>query len=428
MLRSTRMETQHAAGPRARTALARAGLGLLAAAILLIAGCSSSDDGIRITVGTGAEGTPPPGEATVAATPTPRPVPLPPRPENPFAGGVAVAQYLAGGRADIEGCLPELVREWGLEEEPEGPRCLSVNLDADVQDEWLFVINLPGSGDAVGLGDIWFFQDEADSYRYFNSARALANAAIAGAHVREVRDLTRDGFPDVVITWQACSDEVCETRLLIASQHHGTLQNLAPEQSFVESLEEFEISETGEIRMVGGASATAATGPFRPQIVTVSWAGMQFRREQQDAEPVYLIHLVNDADAAFARGDYVAARDLFLAAAADSTLRDWKQEQGEPAERGELRPYAHFRAALATLRAGDAVGMMPHLDRAIAGYEGTMHGSAANIYREALRQANTPEIACSAMESYLGTFQALYNEFWDYGPSVQARTVFTMCR
>ncbi|GMU41402.1 MAG: hypothetical protein AMXMBFR23_22680 [Chloroflexota bacterium] len=396
----------------------------LVAALALALGACGSDGGIRITTGTG-DATP--TEAAPLATPTPRAVPLPPLPENPFGGGIAVAEYLAGGRADIAGCLPELVKEWGLAEEQEGPRCLPVDFDGDGKDEWLYVLNFPGRGDAVGLGDIWFFEDQEAGYRYFNSARGLANAATAGVQVREVRDLTRDGFDDVVITWQACEDSVCRTHLIVASQHNGTVLNLAPEAS-VESIAEFEVSEGGEIRMEGGAPASTTAGPARPKVVTVAWGGLQFRATTEAAAPVFLIHLVNDADALYARGDYLAARALYVDVTTDATLRDWKREAGQPAERTELVPYSYFRAALATLRAGDAAGMLTYLDRAVGGHEGSMHGAAASIYREAIRQGNTPEIACAATESYLGTFQALYTQFWDYGPTVPQRTVFTLCR
>ncbi len=423
---------QTPARPRSRFGLPfrRVSVLLAAAALLTGAACGGGGDGIRVTPGTT---TPTPTSteaATPTGTPTPRPIPLPPLPENPFAGGVAVANYLTGSLANMEECLPELVREWGLEPESAGPRCLAVDLDGDSRDEWVFVLNLPAGGGAVGLGDAWFFEDEEANYRYFNSARGLANAATAGVEIREIRDFTRDGFPEIVITWQACADSVCTTHLLIASSHNGALENLTPEGASVESLTSFEITDAGAIRMEGGPAQAGGNGPVRPEVVTVSWAGLQFHASRTDGPPVYLIHLVNDADAAFARGEYGTARDLYIEASTNATLRDWKQETGSAPERMELRPYALFRAAIASLRAGggDEAAMQPYLDQAADNHSGTMHGSAAGLYREALRQGNGTAVACSATESYLGTFEGLYNAFWDYGPTVPQRTIFTFCR
>ena len=417
------MEKRHTPRPRAGLPLPRAVVALTAGLALLLGACST-DSGIRVTTGTPS----PTAEGAPLATGTPRPIPLPPLPENPFGGGIPVAAYLAGGPANMADCLPELVEEWGLEAETQGIRCAAVDIDGDTRDEWVFVLNFPGTGGTVGLGDVWFFEEKESGYRYFNSARGLANAATAGVQIHEVRDFTRDGIPDILMTWQECAQDVCHTHALVASHHNGSLQNLAPAEAVVESLQDFTVAEGGEVRMEGGIPADAESGPTRPQVVTLAWAGLQFRATVEDGDPVFLIHLVNDADALFARGEYTAARERYLEAATDASLRDWKLESGLPSERAELVPYAYFRAAIATLREGDPIGIGTYLDRAADGHEGSMHGAAANIYREALRQANTPEIACAATESYLGTIQPLYNAFWDYGPSVPQRTVFTLCR
>lgn len=426
VLLSISMETPR--GRRWRLSIFALPVAILIAALLIVA-CGGGGE-IRIVAITSTP-TPVPTSSTpgtggaVDATPAPAPVPLPPRPENPFAAGVQVAAYLAGGRADMENCLPELVQDWELAD-IEGERCLLLDLDGDGRQEFVFVIAI-GSG-TEPPADVWFFDDADANRRYFNSARGLANATTAAVQIRDVRDFTGDGLPDIAITWEQCGATTCVTRLIVASHQNGLLENLAPGDVAVEAMEEFEIDDSSHIRMVGGQTSTATTGPQRTRTTVVSWAGLRFRVAEEQGGPEYLIHMVNDADAAFARADYLVARQLFLAAAADTALPDWKAEMGAPSGRQELRPYSYFRAALASHRAGDNQGFLDLLDQAVEGYEGTMHGSAAAVYREAIRNGNTPEIACTAMESYVGTFQGLFNQFWNFGTANPERTVFTLCR
>ncbi|MCA9850440.1 MAG: hypothetical protein KC461_07340, partial [Dehalococcoidia bacterium] len=69
------------------------------ALVALTAACSGGSDGIRISATTGTGTGTPTGAVSDAGsstpTPAPAPVAVPPLPENPFAGGRAVEEYLA---------------------------------------------------------------------------------------------------------------------------------------------------------------------------------------------------------------------------------------------------------------------------------------------------------------------------------------------
>lgn len=407
--------------------------GVVAVLLPLLAACGG-DSGIRISAVTATPeaGTtaPPAGEVGSAnPEPTPERVPLPAPPENPFAGGRLVEAYLAGGGALMDECLPELVSGWQLAPSVDGPRCASLDLDGDRRDEWAFLISFgEGEGDESPFpADLWFFQDESEDYRFFNSARALANASTAGLQIRLIEDLTNDGLPEIVMTWLECGASTCTTRLTITSYHHGSLQNLAPSGATVESLEQFEV-DGATIRMTGSGAGSVGAGPQRETTTVVRWAGSAFRAEQEQGEATYLVHLVNDADQLFAAGDYGAARDAYLEVAQNSSLPDWRAEAHGAAGRPELQAYSTFRAAIAAYQLGNEDRGIDLLVQVIEGYPNTMHRQAAEEYLLAVVDGNSAGAACGAAEQILDTMRARYVAFWDYGYANPERNVFTLCR
>jgi hypothetical protein len=416
--------------PTRRLTLLLATLGVLAAALL--AACEP-EPGVRIVAVTA---TPAPGTAPIAATGTPGPggtatpqaVELPSRPENPLAGGIAVARYLGGGSADLERCLPNLVHAWELVD-VEGPRCLAVDFDGDGRDEFVFLVTVPEG--VQPAGDIWFFEDAEGGHRLLSSARALANAVLQGVEIVGATDLTGDGVPEVVIIAKTCGAHTCLTHVIIASHHRGMLENLAPDGASIESLESIELVDAGdgqtEIVMRGGVVGSVGAGPQRALTRTLSWTGLRFARVDRAEEAEYLIHLIADADAAYRMGDLTTAMTLYRRAATDTTLRDWKAEIGEFVGRREIIPYAWFRAALTAQRQGDPTTTREMLGRA-AEHTSSMHGISAGIYLAALNAGRTPSAACSDVEQYLTRFADAYQRFWDYGYANPEHTISGLCR
>lgn len=415
--------------------------GLLVTALVAaftLAACGGGDPDVRIraidggTVATpDPDGSPDP-DATAAPTIDDQPVELPFAPANRVGGGLLVAEYLAGGLADIEGCLPELVRDWELEP-VEGMRCASADIDADGNDELIYVVSVPG--DPAAPGDVWFFDDEEAGYRLFTSARALANEVLAGVNIEAIVDLTGDGSPEAVISTQTCDGERCSVGFVIASNHRGfAVEDLAPSDLVASSTEGLSFEDGTEDQLADllvrrdADTDDPAAGPQRAATLVASWSGLRFRVGEQPDPPEFLFHLVVDADEAYRSGDLQLASDLYLQAAADVSLRDWKAEQGQRAGRFELQPYSLFRAALAAQRQGDPATAQQLLDRAFIEHSDSVHGLAAGIYLQALQDGNPGSTACTASESYLGRLSAVYNDLWDYGFANPNHTITALCR
>jgi hypothetical protein len=350
------------------------------------------------------------------------PVELPFPPTNRVGGGLAVSTYLAGGLANIAECLPELVTDWELEP-TDGGRCLLGDLDGDDRDELIYLVSVPG--DPVAPGDVWFFDDADESYRLFTSARAVANEILAGVKIEALVDLTGDGAPEAVISSQNCDGDLCTTSFVIASAHRGfDVENLAPEDLILTSTEGLSFEDaTGDqltdllVRREADTDDPAAGPPRSSSLV-----------EEPD-EPEFLFHLVTDADDAYRKGDLQAASELYLRAASDISLRDWKQERGERPGRQELRPYSLFRAALAAQRGDDAAGALKLLERAFNEHRASsILGLAASVYLTTLQNGDSAGTACVATESYLVNLSSFYSGVWDYGYANPAHEIDSLCR
>ncbi len=414
---------------------------LLTAALLaaaLLAACGGGEPDVRIRPGPGGpvataepNETLEPGE-TAEATPTAEAVELPFAPANRVGGGLLVAEYLAGGLADIEGCLPELVRDWDLEPVA-GARCATGDVDGDGLEELVYTVSV--AGDPAPPGDVWFFDDGEAGYRLFTSARALANEILSGVNIEAVVDLTGDGAPEAVISAQTCDGDRCSTSFVIASAHRGfAVEDLGPSEFVASSTEGLAFEDGTDDQLTDllirreADAADPAAGPQRASTLVASWSGLLFRVDEQPDPPEYLVQLVFDADEAYRTGDLELASTLYLQAAVDGSLRDWKQEQGERAGRFELQPYSLFRAALAAQRQGDPETAFQLLDQAASNHTNSLHGLAAGIYLQALQSGNAASTACTASESYLGTLSAIHDDVWDYGFANPDHTITALCR
>lgn len=409
--------------------LTAVGLVLLAIA----AAACGDDEAVRIVALTrtpGPTSTTPLVDVEEPAEPSPTPTAtaeLPARPERPLAGGVAVAGYLAGGGADLAGCLPALVEEWGLER-IDGTRCLQADIDGDQRDEFIFLITLPS-----GAGDVWFFEGADEQYRLGSSARVLANDLLETVRIIAAEDLTGDGQVDPVITAQRCEASTCLTRFLIASAHRGVLEDLSPDDLLVPGVESAAVTDRTDdglpdLVVRGGTVSSAGAGPQRAAARVISWGGLRFFDREQPDPPVFLFHAIVDADRLYAASDYSAARGAYLRAAADSALRDWKAEAGQPPGRAELASYAVLRAAVAALKDGDSAGGLALLRTAAADAGRTLHARAAATYEVAIGGGSAPPEACAAAEAVLDGARAEFARIWDYGFANPEHAISEVCR
>lgn len=372
------------------------------------------------------------GGSEPTATPTPPPIPLPAAPESPLAGAQLVAGWLAGGAPDIEQCLPALVEAWGFAP-TEGSRCLELDLDTDGSMELALAVTLPPTSGVLPPGDIWFFDDASGGRRFIGSARALANDVLEGVAIVEVDDLTGDGHPELLLTAESCGASTCQTRVMIASGHRGRLEDLAPAGLEISSLESLLVDDASgdglpDLLLRGGTIASVGAGPQRSSELRLSWGGISFFEDEVPDPPSYLVQLIADADARFVAGSFESARTLYLEAAGDLDLADWKAELGQAPGRPELQAYALFRAGLASLRAGDTPGALALLGRAFSEHTTTLHGGAAALYSAELQQGRPLPAACNSVEAFLQTRAAEHTAIWEYGYANPEHTIEGLCR
>ena len=302
----------------ARSALAAP---VLVLALLLVSACGDGGDVVIVALtrtptpeaaATGpSEPTPPrpPTEITVTATPPPSGA-VPNRPNDLLAGGFPVSSYLAGGSADIAGCLPGLVAAWDLAPVL-GERCIFADVDGDGASEFAFAVVATTEG--ANPGDVWFFQGADEQFRLFSSARVLATELLEDVVLEAAADLTGDRFPDLVVSARICSADVCAGRLLIASAHTGTFKDLAPAGIDFTDLHSIRVEDASgdglqDVVLRYEYTPDLDAGPQRDGETVLTWAGLKFFDTARDDPPRYLFHAILDADAAFEAGDYEAAR------------------------------------------------------------------------------------------------------------------------
>ena len=441
-----------------RAALAAA---VLAALAVLVAACGDGGDVriIALTPTPDAEQTPVrpvDGPATIlTATPTPTaiegtvtPTPTetatrdeppepPPKPEEPLASALLLREYLLTGEANLPGCLPDLVSAWELAP-TSGERCLFADFDGDGASEFVFALTL-----ADGGGDIWFYESAEEDFRLFSSARVLLNETLQGVTIASVADLTGDRFADLVITTVRCEDGACERRLLILSYHGGRFGDLTPPGVQLGATTGLRVEVQVEDGSGGAGSGEggqrlqliiedttvpdSSAGPVRAGRIALSWDGARFVREDEAGPTRYLFHAIVDADEAFRRGDYAQSRVLYEAAAADTSLVDWRVEQGRGSGRAELSAYALFRAGLSAQRLQDDAAMLRLLDQTVDSFGRTLHGQVAAIYREGLRTNTAPGLICSAIEQFVRAQESRFRAIWNYGPHNPEHSIGELC-
>ena len=386
---------------------------------------------------------------------------LPFAPSNPIGGGLLVAEYLAGGLANIDDCLPELIEDWKLLN-IENDRCLIGDVDGDDLDEIIYLVSV--EGESANPGDVWFFDDSQSAYRLFTSARAVANEILSNLKIEGLSDITGDNYPEAIISSENCNGELCTQKLIIASAHRGfDIENLSPKNLSLRSIHNITFEDVTdddipdivlqkqtkinddavintevnpEITVTPDLNTTATptpiseniTGPQRDITTVISWTGLRLRSNIIPAEPEYLFHLVVDADTAYQSGDLEKAKELYKKAANDTELKDWKEEQGKRAGRIELQAYSLFRAAIVELRTGNAAETLNLLDSVNTNLSNSIHGLAAGIYLSALQKGEVSGTACAETEAFLTTLETFHKETWDYGIENPVHEINQLCR
>jgi len=179
--------------------------------------------------------------------------------------------------------------------------------------------------------------------------------------VLDVTDLTGDSYPDVVAARTNCGAHTCYQSVNGATFDGpgDGMAPLVPSGEFIDAPSpDISVSDnTGDgvddVLVQTGYIGSVGAGPQRTFLDTYAWDGSKLARVghvlTSGEAP---IHVVNDADALFAAGEYQAAIEQYIRVYTDETLeRDI--EMGGPATFYELETYARYRIMLAYAALGD---------------------------------------------------------------------------
>jgi hypothetical protein len=411
---------------------------LIAVLALLASACGDDSDVVIVAITRTPEvATTPTGPSTPetptssTATPTSGPtVILPSAPDNVFAGANLLVPYLAGGSGDVDRCLPELIDGWGLALS-DGIQCVLADMDGDGGKELALLISLEREQDPPG--DVWIFDDASNGQRLIGSARSFSGTVLSGVHIVTGDDLTGDGLSDIVVSTESCSAVVCSTDFLILSAHRGGFEDLGPRDIALEGSEPPTVEDVtgdGTLDLVirGGLGASAGAGPPRTLERRIYWSGLKFFVVDETEAPQYLIHAIEDADMLFAGTDYASASERYEGVASNSSLADWRVQNGQTPGRAELAPYSIFRAGLSLLRLGNVVEARVLFERAFDQYPVSLHGVTSAVYLDSLLNDESFAQACERAEIYLRSRSASFGRIWDYGYANPEHTIEGFCR
>ena len=411
---------------------------LIAVLALLASACGDDSDVVIVAItrtpevattptGPGTPETPTSSTATPTSGPT---VILPSAPDNVFAGANLLVPYLAGGSGDVDRCLPELIDGWELALS-DGIQCVLADMDGDGGEELALLVSLEREQDPPG--DVWIFDDASNGQRLIGSARSFSGTVLSGVHIVTGDDLTGDGLSDIVISMESCSAAVCSTDFLILSAHRGGFEDLGPRDIALEGSEPPTVEDVtgdGTLDLVirGGLVASAGAGPPRTLERRIYWSGLKFFVVDETEAPQYLIHAIEDADMLFAGTDYASASERYEGVASNSSLADWRVQNGQTPGRAELAPYSIFRAGLSLLRLGNVVGARALFERAFDQYPVSLHGVTSAVYLDSLLKDESFAQACERAEVYLRSRSASFGRIWDYGYANPEHTIEGFCR
>lgn len=327
-------------------------------------------------------------------TPTPTPDPLGPPPRDLASARAAIDRL----EASIGVCAPLVAERWGV-------RCAAADIDGDLRPDTavLFPLDQPAPV-APHPGVVFVNLTTAAGYLALSPPGA-ADTSILGRAVFAIAD--RDGRPGPEVSFleNLCTATRCASLVRIYTWDGAAWRDIGPADQGIVALDRVAIEGEGAsstIVMHSQPTASAAAGPTRGGTYryTLS-AGRYALREARLDPPEYLFHAIVDADALFARGQWLEAIAAYEAAIANTALRDWREEVGRGPSRDALAAYALFRIAVAEAASGGDPN--PALDRLIREGKEPVFVNAAEAFRKGYQERESPGGGCLEVTRYLAT-------------------------
>jgi hypothetical protein len=348
-----------------------------------------------------------------------------------------MAAYLSETRTAFDDCMAPLYAAWHMPLLDPATACRIASTDEDEGLEIVAVITngTPSCPAASVRASVVVFDADVSGKLVvaYVTPPFDATSPTPGAPVGPLvaaGDLNGDGIGEFAYVTENCGAHTLVDSVHIMQGSVSGYTPLAPIDGI--SIETptkiaFEDAAGGGKQLVlrGGVIDSAGAGPQRQRTETWAWNGSTFAIVSSNpAPPEYLYHAIIDANAVFESGDYARAGQMYAAAAADDTLKEWMPDRRE---RAELDAWALFRAGLAVLlRGGDTVTASSYFDRA-KGESGTLHAQLAGSFEAAYAAKGSISVGCGAANDDVHANLAEYQAFWDFGYGNPAFDPATVC-
>ncbi len=318
----------------------------------------------------------------------------------------AIPQTLQEYGGDL-GALYARLQEWKVLDEQPGFR--EYDLDGDGKPEVLLTLMAPvadpqaaplsGPRALVVLGQEgsgWALRDS----KLYDQASNLA--------VPRIADLTGDGRPDLVVTYQDCGAHTCFLTVDVLSYEGGRLQSRLPQplsQSYADMKLELRDGKP-TLALHGGEIGSVGAGPVQARTDYYAWDGQGFRRVDTVWDPSNLrLHVYQAGDRALRKGDLKGAAELYQRVISDATLLQTGMAD-EKAERHALEAFSYYRLVTVYAALGDRGAAQKALDALKKDYADHPCLALAQAFWDAWEPTGNVSAGCAAATAYAAEHEA----------------------
>ncbi len=372
-------------------------------AAVLAASCASTPTTLTPSASTATS--PAPTDTPAPACPPPSSSPQFPDPSSLPADPAVLTSYLDRG-GDLPSLLSFLRAANLLPLYPNSLEAAADDFDGDGrQDLALSVqdLNAPAGPRPPGVLLVWFCRID----RYFLGYQLQSEQVQGAPVILASRDLTGDGGSEIVVGRPVCGAHTCFLALSaltwdgqqLVDVFSGTSEDL-PSPTVVIAMGEAGI---GTIAVTSGGVQSAGAGPPRPRTRTWAWTPQTrtfLAGPDVLSAPVFRVHVVHDADAAFEAGDVEVAAILYERALSDAALQEWEVGPATPAS---LRAYVHYRLVLLALVHGGHAAAQEAFNTMVEATVGVPEAASYLSLAELLLEPKDPvnlAAACAPVRQY----------------------------
>jgi hypothetical protein len=377
----------------------------------------------------------PGGCGTVCVAPTPITGPLAPAPTD----WESLEDWLTGlwrgniNPAAVRAALQQSGMQRGLDD------WLAVDLDGDLQDEWVLVLydpSLPGAPFG-SPGDLWIVNGDGVIFRHYAAPSSDIYDFIAPTLV-DVADLSGDGLPDVIVDAHMCGAHTCYGNYRIIGLTADGLGDLVSRPPTGEGdagntinlsypdvrVEDVDGDGAPEFVVHGGTIGSAGAGIVRAHTDIWRWDGAAITLAETILDPTgYRHHILYEANDLMAAGELDKALALYEAAINDPALRN--DGFAHPPEQvyADISRFAAFRLILIDLLQGNGERAAGRLAWLQATHPDTAAAGAGSLLVSGWTGPEGQAALCESIEAGLAGFADPTGSLADMGygnPSLSA--------